>query len=300
MQSAELQSFVETLSSLDGDSFSNDTERFMALNALARLTGRLERPWETGLKLGWMMPAFTACLKIGVDLDLFHKWDELGPGAKTSKQLAAMTNADPFFLARILRHLAGMHALEELAEDTYELTPFTKALAKPGVMDILPFLFAVNGPGFMNLPAFCQSIEYQDPVDPTKSNWQHMTKSNESLFQFLGQHPDTMQHFQQCMGVIAAQKVPWTSLYPLEHLRLKLKSGRPLFVDVGGGYGTDIQRLVDEFPEVPHGTLILQELAEVVKQAKISSTVEAMTHDFFQPQPVKGMLSFNTSHTFNC
>lgn len=42
----------------------------------------------------------------------------------------------------------------------------------------------------------------------------------------------------------------------------KFKTGRPLFVDVGGDHGADVERLVQYFPRgLPTNTLILQELA---------------------------------------
>ena len=60
-----------------------------------------------------------------------------------------------------------------------------------------------------------------------------------------------------------------------------------LFVDVGGGMGHEIQKFNEKFTH-KRGRIILQELPEVIDQVPESKAMEAMVHDFFTPQPVKG------------
>ena len=76
----------------------------------------------------------------------------------------------------------------------------------------------------------------------------------------------------------------------------------PVFlVDVGGGKGHDLQELYRKHPNIP-GKLVLQELEDVVEEAKAGGGLEelgitAMAHDFFTAQPILGMPSvFLTSH----
>ena len=56
-------------------------------------------------------------------------------------------------------------------------------------------------------------------------------------------------------------------------------------VDIGGGKGHDLDKLHNRFPILP-GRLILQDLQKVTTSSVV---FESMVHDFFQPQPIKGM-----------
>ena len=86
----------------------------------------------------------------------------------------------------------------------------------------------------------------------------------------------------------------WFDVYPLGNEIKELQAdgagagGEKLFVDVGGGRGHDIERIANCFPSVDPKTLVLQDQADVVKEAHIPDGVQIMPHDFFQEQPVKG------------
>ena len=59
-------------------------------------------------------------------------------------------------------------------------------------------------------------------------------------------------------------------------------------VDVGGGRGHDLEAFKEAFPH-QEGRLIVQDLPDVVDDIRQPVPgVEAMKHNFFTPQPVKG------------
>jgi hypothetical protein len=61
-------------------------------------------------------------------------------------------------------------------------------------------------------------------------------------------------------------------------------------VDVGGGIGHDLEKLLSRFPEAP-GRFVLQELPIVIEQARgntLNRNIELMEYDFFTEQSVKG------------
>ena len=62
-----------------------------------------------------------------------------------------------------------------------------------------------------------------------------------------------------------------------------------LFVDVGGGIGTQCRNLKTKLPHLP-GRVVLQDLAPAIKQALPVEGMEAEVHDFYTEQPVKGSL----------
>ena len=74
----------------------------------------------------------------------------------------------------------------------------------------------------------------------------------------------------------------------LIHQSLKAE-GAVLIVDVGGGIGHDLEEFKLKHPEAP-GRLILQERQEVIDQiSQALPGIELRVHDFFTPQPVKGV-----------
>jgi len=59
-------------------------------------------------------------------------------------------------------------------------------------------------------------------------------------------------------------------------------------VDVGGGMGHDLVELRNKQPGIP-GRFILQDLPQVIEQiSQPLEGIEAMVHDFYTEQPVKG------------
>lgn len=67
----------------------------------------------------------------------------------------------------------------------------------------------------------------------------------------------------------------------------------PLFVDVGGAMGQQCISFRQKHPDL-RGRIILQDQAPVVSQIQAAPLpgfegIEAMAHDFFQPQPIRGM-----------
>lgn len=66
-----------------------------------------------------------------------------------------------------------------------------------------------------------------------------------------------------------------------------------LFVDVGGAMGHQCVAFKQRYPDLK-GRVIVQDQPQVISQIQANplpgfERIEAMAHDFFTPQPVKGM-----------
>lgn len=61
----------------------------------------------------------------------------------------------------------------------------------------------------------------------------------------------------------------------------------PVFVDVGGGIGSQCAILKAKLPNLP-GRVILQDLPVVLQHALPTEGVEITAHNFWTEQPVKG------------
>ena len=111
---------------------------------------------------------------------------------------------------------------------------------------------------------------------------------------YLGEHPDLLECFNNYMAGYRQGKRSWveSDFYLVrERLvkRIKANKDAVLLVDMGGGMGHDLEEFKAKNPGLS-GRLVLQERQEVVSQIKnLSPGIEATVHDFFTPQPVKGI-----------
>lgn len=81
----------------------------------------------------------------------------------------------------------------------------------------------------------------------------------------------------------------WLSVYPVNEETKGWNPENPVFVDVGGGIGHQCLALKTKYPQLP-GRVVLQDLSMALKHAIPMQNVEVLVHDFFEPQPIKGML----------
>lgn len=106
------------------------------------------------------------------------------------------------------------------------------------------------------------------------------------FFPWVKQHPEKLKWFQQLMSV--PREGEWLDVVPFTEALASVEPDRVLFVDIGGSIGHQCARLKAKYPNLP-GRIIVQDLEETIKAAPPIDGVEFMVHDFFNPQPVKGM-----------
>lgn len=96
------------------------------------------------------------------------------------------------------------------------------------------------------------------------------------------------------------QMLPVIGIYPFEWIAQnadKVSSDAPLIVDVGGGKGQVLAQIRRSVPEIPAKRLVLQDREVTIEDAEASRPPELegakfIAHDFFKPQPVKGMSQY--------
>ncbi|KAJ9256884.1 hypothetical protein DTO195F2_5709 [Paecilomyces variotii] len=115
-----------------------------------------------------------------------------------------------------------------------------------------------------------------------------------TMFEFLSGIPSRFTRFNEAMVAQDSGQVTM-GIYPFAlELAKDAEDDRVTIVDVGGGRGHILQQIKENCSGVK-GKFILQDQAGVVAEAKdelARTGIEAMTHDFFQPQPVKGALVY--------
>ncbi|KAL9089186.1 MAG: hypothetical protein Q9159_002657 [Coniocarpon cinnabarinum] len=94
------------------------------------------------------------------------------------------------------------------------------------------------------------------------------------------------------MKALNDYKHPWTNIFPVSELVKRTQPEHAILVDVVGGRGGDLEKVAQMFPDLPKGSLVLQDLPDVVKDLSLKPSIRAMPHDMFTSQPVKATAYF--------
>lgn len=178
----------------------------------------------------------------------------------------------------------------ESGPDSFTANALTKTLAQPGYRGGIYHFFDNCGPVFQALPAFLAETKYQDVSDAAHTAFQKAFPTELPAFMWLPTQPERFGPLQQVMTVQGAIGVPWFTVFPFER-ELAGFDGQHVLVDVGGGFGHQCAALLGAFPQLK-GKLVLQDLPQALAHLPPGMTIpegiEAVPHDFFQEQPVKG------------
>lgn len=148
-----------------------------------------------------------------------------------------------------------------------------------------------------NLPKYLAKINYSEPTDISVNNHSDADPDGLNFFGRLQESPSYFKAFTGHMEAWTAWKTPWTKVYDTNQLLdgAKLDDGSAFVVDVGGNTGIDISHVHTKHPDLPAGSLVLQDLPEIIVNAQVDKKVKTMSHDFFLPQPIRGEI--RTSYT---
>lgn len=127
-----------------------------------------------------------------------------------------------------------------------------------------------------------------------------------SLYELMYHDPVRLKKFIPAMAAVEA-KMPIAGIYDFGWVVSLAQedptSGRPLFVDVGGGKGQAIKAISNEFPGLPRHRCVLQDRSEVIEAVIAMDepemrSVRKVAIDFHKEQPVKGILLSHLCHRF--
>ncbi|KAJ2983280.1 hypothetical protein NQ176_g796 [Zarea fungicola] len=293
MALAVTEKLIQDLESLNSTVFTSEVERLRARDALFAALRRVQSPWDIVWDQNWVNPATNASVKTLIDAGIFSKWADAGGAAKTSTELAELVGADVLLIRRIMRQICGQHLVNETAEDTFSPTPWAKALAKDPTLASTygKFYSHLNCPIFASLPYFLKERGFKNPTNVRDSNWQYWKGRDHDFFNDVTSEPELAAHFHDAMQCHSKYNLtPWLEIYPTENI---LKSGKyrpncPLVVDIGGSKGHDLEKFHHRHPNIPIGSLILQDLPDVVEGLKLPEAITPQAYNFFEEQPVKG------------
>ena len=264
----------------------DETSREKMIIGLRDLATSLESRDDTIARISYSHLQI-AGVRTGVDIKLF---DQLAASDTplALDQFTQSTGADSILLGRLLRYLASVGMIKETGKDTFASINVTKALAYPGNQATIRHNFDIVGPVYQEMPRFLRKVGYRNLTDNTKTVFQDAWKTDKLVFDWYPEaQPETFANTGESMASRREAMKTWLDVYPIEEETRGWDPEAPIFVDIGGGIGHHCAELKAKYPKLP-GKVYLQDLADTIKQARPTPGVEAMEHDMFKPQPIKG------------
>ena len=143
-------------------------------------------------------------------------------------------------------------------------------------------------PTWKALPDFLKKNAYADVEDKHNSPWQTGWNTDKEAFEWMLTEPEHMGYAMPWMMSQRAGMPTWWDVFPFEEdLKAACTPETVTFVDVGGAMGHQCMAFKQRFPHL-QGRVILQDLPQVIARVPKIDGVEAMGHDFWTPQPLKG------------
>ncbi|KAI4236803.1 MAG: hypothetical protein LQ349_002306 [Xanthoria aureola] len=280
----------------DHDAVKEDPDmRKSLLGAARKLVAVLETPVETIFRFGWQ-PHQNAAIRVAIALDLFALVGSSGRGGVSAADLASTTRADKALIVRIMRALVVSEVFTEVAMEQYAATPISDAWVSLPLGACSRHLHDVSSLSLYHLPEFLSRSQYQNPADPLDGPFQFAFDTDRSFFQWLDERPDRMANFNTWMEAHRQGRKNWFHSFPVERLNSPRISKDPeavMLVDIGGGYGHDLEAFRNAFPECS-GRLILEDVPKAINELpdRRKCLMEAIKYDFCTPQPIIGARAY--------
>jgi hypothetical protein len=135
----------------------------------------------------------------------------------------------------------------------------------------------------------------KEPDDPLQNPYTYYHKQDGTpVWAIMAQDPEKIQTFQKGMAGIdvAIPVVGHFDFSTLKNSPEEENQGIAELVDVGGGHGAVLKKILDAHPEISPKNSVLQDRPDIINLAKASGVlppaVKLMEHDFTTEQPIKG------------
>jgi hypothetical protein len=228
-------------------------------------------------------------IRIAIDLKLF---DLIAEKPRTLAELTEVTSADTKLLKRILRTVTATGNLQQTELDKWEATPLTFVLASPVMQSWLIVHFDGRMKIYEEFPRWLKTHDYKTTWADEDDNIAKQIYGTD-IWSFYEQNPEVGSQFESAMAI--QENFPPSMVPPYPFVDgfdgIKTDPDAVTLVDVGGGRGQAIKSIKQAYSGIP-GRFILQDVPATIEKLDESELktegFEAMPHNFFNPQPVKG------------
>lgn len=201
--------------------------------------------------------------------------DQLKDGPKTSEELAALVEAHPGALRRVLGALATFGVFSETEDGRYGLTPLGAAL-RNGVPGSMRHFALMNGDEWAT--STWDQMLYSVRTDKTALEHVHGME----VWEYFGHNPEARRVFDDSMGTHSAM-ISSAVLAAYDF------SGVSTIVDVAGGQGQLVANILKAYPQMRG---IVFDLAQVIEDAGgvmeaegVADRCELVSGDMFTSVP---------------
>ncbi|CAN9271529.1 unnamed protein product [Alternaria alternata] len=269
---ADPQALIEQLQLLNADPsayFKNDAQKRDFQKSVRQAETAVEEPFETMQRLVYgPLPLVTA--RIGQDRGIFEALAKSQDGVQLDI-LAQASGLQKGVLEAILDYMCTKGMGVEVAPGTYKATPLTHMLLVPLFKDAVTHFHDNCAPAFTALN--------QALVGPkaNKTAFKLGQHSDEDFYTWMETHPIQQGAFHRFMEAQFASLPTWLDAISFDSEIAKGVSAEDVvFVDVGGGNGSQCAALKKAFPELK-GRIILQDRPAVLETALNYTTPEHTT-----------------------
>ncbi|KAI1643535.1 S-adenosyl-L-methionine-dependent methyltransferase [Daldinia loculata] len=300
-----LEKLASDPSSITSDVLSEDHLRKRLLLVIQKLVPELETPEEACQRILYNALE-TPTARIAVDLKIFNILKE-SPTPLTTEELAEKSgkNPDRKLLARILRYLASLSMIREVNTGLWAASHFGNNLSgngqSAGVASMVDNCFV----SMVNLPAFLRLHAYNPPDAKSETAFalgNRVSPEEATFFDWLKTRPENARNFNVFMGSHRTGVRTWLDRPEIineitdafKKVTARKEGGEEKgvsFVDIGGGIGHQCKAFKKRVPNLK-GTIILEDLEEVVANAELEPGIERLGVNFLEGQPVKGAASY--------
>ncbi|KAL2068852.1 hypothetical protein VTL71DRAFT_15190 [Oculimacula yallundae] len=241
----------------------------------------------------YLESAIFTTTKVLIDLGIFKALARFEQ-PRTATQLAHESGADPALIKRLLKLVAVEKFVDEVGPDTYAANDITRCIALPGPEGAIEDMF-MSQRTLSDFPEFLKENKYANPTDKDNSGWMYGRQTKQHYFEYINSpgQEKKLEVFRKHMA-FKTVGLKWFEVPQImDSVFGTSRCGKDdaLLVDVGGSGGHDLIDFRKAHSSLP-GRLILQDLPATIDSLNTNAlkehNVEAMGHDFFTPQPVRG------------
>ncbi|KAF3041097.1 hypothetical protein E8E12_005846 [Didymella heteroderae] len=278
---ANPRALIEQLQLLTANpsSYFQDEAQKRDFQKLARQAGTaVEEPFETMQRLVYgPLPLVTA--RIGQDRGIFAALTSSSEGARLDG-LAAASQLPKDVLESVLDYLCTQGMATESSPGTFKATPMTHLLLVPLFNDAVTHFHDNCAPAFIALNKMLGDLK------AGRTAFKIGQHSEEDFYTWMETHPVQQGAFHRFMEAQFAMLPTWLDAVSFDtEIAQGASAEEVVFVDVGGGNGSQCAALKKTFPELK-GRIILQDRPAVLEKALEVDGMELMAHDFLTEQPV--------------
>ncbi|KAI1452828.1 S-adenosyl-L-methionine-dependent methyltransferase [Annulohypoxylon moriforme] len=244
--------------------------------------------------------------RIAVDLNIFNLLKD-SPTPLSTEELAKQTGKNPNtkLLARVLRYLASLSFIREVDTGVWTASHLGNNLSGKGQSAGVANMVDNCGIAFLTLPAFLRRHNYNPPEDKSDTSFaqgNRVAPDEVTFFQWLKNRPENAENFNIFMTAHRTGVKTWLEepviIKEITDAFEKVTAGKEggkakgvTFVDIGGGIGHQCKAFKKHLPNLG-GTIVLEDLEEVVANAELETGIEKVGVDFLASQPIKGAASY--------